>query len=150
MEQILHYLYDYNFQANRALIEALKEKDENEMELDRIFSHILNAHHIWNRRILGEKSEFGVWEIHPWEQWSEIHYDNQRSSFEILSRYETMERRIEYQNSKGDEHRASLDQILFHVINHSTQHRGQILLKMREMGMDPLALDLIHYKKITF
>lgn len=150
MEQILHYLYDYNFNANRSLIEALKEAEPDHPEIDRIFSHILNAHHIWNKRIQGEKSKFAVFDIHPWEEWSELHYDNQRDSFEILSRYENMDKRVEYSNSKGEHHSASLDHILFHIINHSTQHRGQLLMKMRELGMDPLSLDLIHFKKITF
>ncbi len=149
MEPFLHYLYDYNFQANKTLIENLKDLPEESADLDRIFSHILNAHHIWNKRILKEKPAFGVWDIHSWEEWSEIHYDNQRDSFEVLSRYETMERRVEYQNSRGEEHVSTLDQILYHIINHSTQHRGQLLMKMRERGMDPLSLDLIHYKKIT-
>lgn len=149
MEPLLHYLYDYNFQANKNLIENLKDLPEESADLDRIFSHILNAHHIWNRRILKEKSSFGVWDIHSWEEWSEIHYDNQRDSFEILSRYESMEQRVEYQNSRGEEQVSTLDQILYHIINHSTQHRGQLLMKMRERGMDPLSLDLIYYKKIT-
>jgi uncharacterized damage-inducible protein DinB len=149
MEPLLHYLYDYNFQANKTLIEKLKDLPEESADLDRIFSHILNAHHIWNRRILREKSSFGVWDIHSWEEWSEIHYDNQRDSFEILSRYESMEQRVEYQNSRGEDQVSTLDQILYHIINHSTQHRGQLLMKMRERGMDPLSLDLIYYKKIT-
>ncbi|MGH9667837.1 MAG: DinB family protein, partial [Bryobacteraceae bacterium] len=34
---------------------------------------------------------------------------------------------------------------LQHVVNHSTQHRGQIVTLLRQLGQKPPTLDLIAY-----
>ncbi|WP_318312351.1 DinB family protein [Flagellimonas crocea] len=112
-----------------------------------LFSHILNAHHIWNQRILGEPTEFGVWDVHPLSQWEDIHYENQRTSFEIVSNSDTFEERVEYVNSQGNNFSNQLKDILFHIINHSTHHRGQIMVELRNSGIAPRPLDYVHYKR---
>ncbi|QLH28398.1 MAG: hypothetical protein HWD63_02710 [Candidatus Parvibacillus calidus] len=36
--------------------------------------------------------------------------------------------------------------IIFHIINHSTYHRGQIAMEFRQSGLEPLNTDYIFYK----
>nr|WP_297787363.1 DinB family protein [uncultured Allomuricauda sp.] len=112
-----------------------------------LFSHMLNAHHIWNHRILGIPIDFGVWDKHNIDQWEDIHYENQRTSFEIVSNTDTFEKRVEYTNSEGKNYSNELKDILFHIINHSTHHRGQIMMELRNSGITPEPLDYIHYKR---
>lgn len=111
------------------------------------FSHILNAHHIWNSRIVGKPHEYKVWQMHEMDDWADIHYENQRSSFEITSNAADFEKRIDYENTEGRLFTNTLQDVLFHIINHSTHHRGQIAMDFRKNGIEPIPLDYIHYKR---
>lgn len=112
-----------------------------------LFSHILNAHHIWNARIWQRKSEFEVWQVHDVKAWVDIHYENQRSSFEITSNTDDFEKRIDYENSKGRLFTNTVQDMLFHIINHSAHHRGQIAMDFRSKDIEPPVTDYIFYKR---
>lgn len=147
MKAYFHQLFDYNYYCNKRLIDTccnLQAMPEKSAEL---FSHILNAHHIWNARILGVDSQVQVWEVHKCEAWQDLHYDNQRNTFEIITNADHLEKRIDYENSQGRTFANTLQDILFHILNHSTHHRGQIAMDFRANGLEPLELDYIFYKR---
>ena len=51
-----------------------------------------------------------------------------------------------YKNMKGDPFEDRYEDTLFHIVNHGTYHRGQIIIMLREAGETTLpATDLIHY-----
>jgi len=50
-----------------------------------------------------------------------------------------------YKDLKGNPYSQPLWQILLHVINHGTHHRGQVSGFMRSMGKAPPPTDLIYY-----
>lgn len=112
-----------------------------------LFSHILNAHHLWNARMLRVPHTYGVWQLHAPKDWQDIHYENQRSSFEITSNIVDFEKRIDYENTEGRLFTNTLQDMLFHIINHSTNHRAQIAMDFRENGIEPLVLDYVYYKR---
>jgi uncharacterized damage-inducible protein DinB len=58
-----------------------------------------------------------------------------------------MEAWITYKNSSGAKLSDKTKDILFHIINHSTYHRAQIALLLREQGIDPINTDYIFYKR---
>jgi len=147
MKAFLQQLIDYNFFCNKKTIEQCSGLDQVPDNCIRLFRHILNAHHIWNHRILGTPTEFGVWDEHQLNAWEDIHYNNQRTSFEIVSNTDTFAKRVEYMNSTGKTFSNELKDILFHIINHSTHHRGQIMMELRNSGVVPEPLDYIHYKR---
>ena len=37
-----------------------------------LFSHNLNAHHLWNQRILKEEPRYGVWDFHIINSWNSV------------------------------------------------------------------------------
>ncbi|MBW8243101.1 DUF664 domain-containing protein [Muricauda oceani] len=147
MKGFLQQLFDYNFYCNKKIIGQCSGLDKVPDNCIRLFSHILNAHHIWNQRMMQSPTDFGVWDLHDINTWEDIHYDNQRTSFEIVSNTDDLEQRVEYTNSKGAGHSNQLKDILFHIINHSTHHRGQIMVEFRNAGIEPEPLDYVYYKK---
>ncbi len=147
MKAFFHQLFDYNFYCNRMIIELCTESGELPGRSPQLFSHILNAHHIWNKRMLEETPDFTVWQGHKQDAWEEIHYENQRSTFEIITNTENFDKRIDYMNSQGETYTNSLQDMLFHIINHSTHHRAQLAAEFREAGLDPLVLDYVFYKR---
>ena len=112
-----------------------------------LFSHILNAHHIWNSRILQKPAKYKVWDQHDVSVWEDMHYENQRTTFEIVTNAEDLNLRIDYENSEGRSYGNELKDMLFHVINHATHHRGQILAELRTNGLESFPLDYIFYKR---
>lgn len=147
MKGFLHQHFDYNFYCNKKLIEQCASMDEVPEKCIKLFSHILNAHHIWNHRIVGKPIEFDVWQKHKVENWQDIHYENQRTSFEIITNADDFAKRIDYENSEGRTFGNELKDVLFHIVNHSTHHRGQILMDFRLAGIEPESLDYILYKR---
>ncbi len=147
MKVFFNELFDYNFYCNKKLIEECTKLENVPEKSISLFSHLLNAHHMWNARILGRPSEFKVWQVHSIMDWGDIHYENQRSSFEITSNADDFDRRIDYENSEGRLFTNTLQDILFQIINHSTHHRSQISLDFRNNGLVPIPLDYIFYKR---
>ncbi len=52
---------------------------------------------------------------------------------------------VAYQDLKGHPHTTPLWQIVLHVVNHGTHHRGQASAMIRAMGHTPPPLDLIRF-----
>ncbi len=110
-----------------------------------LFSHMLNAHQIWNSRIL-HQPPFGVNDVHDIPTGKKIDNHNLDSTLKILENF-SLDTVINYKNTKGVEFQNSISEILFHVINHHTHHRGQLISDLRQVGIEPLVTDYIFYKR---
>lgn len=147
MKAFFNSLLEYNHHTNQKLIEAFIENKNKVSEKSwSLINHILNAHQIWNQRINAIEKTFGVWEMHPSETLLNIDLDNFKQSLAWIESldFNTI---ITYKNSKGESFQNSLQDICFHIINHSTYHRGQIALEFKQVGIAPLITDYIFYKR---
>jgi uncharacterized damage-inducible protein DinB len=61
-----------------------------------------------------------------------------------LTNEQAMEQ-IAYTDLKGRHWKEPLWQLIFHVVNHGTHHRGQVSGFLRSLGHAPPQLDLIYY-----
>ncbi len=52
---------------------------------------------------------------------------------------------VDYKDLKGNPYQQPLWQIVLHMVNHATHHRGQVAGFLRSMGKTPPPLDLIAY-----
>ena len=139
---LFEYTYHFNNEMIRIISENIFKVDEKIISL---INHTLNAQQVWTSRILNEKS-FEVWQINPFESLSEINHQNYLKSIEIIESSD-LDRRIEYQNSKGIKFENTIFEILFHAVNHSTYHRGQINSLLKQNGIEPISTDYIFYKR---
>lgn len=143
----LEELFEYNHVMNEQLIQLLNKHIDNVSEKSfKLLSHMLNAHQIWNARIL-QKPPFQVWQLNNWQDINPINLDNYTNSLNILIS-EDLTREIEYSNSAGQRFKNKIEDILFHIINHSTYHRAQIATECRIYGIEPLSADYIIYKRM--
>lgn len=146
MKEKFSELFEYSYHFDQKFIDAIGQHTSLLPErCFQLINHILNAHQIWNGRILNEDT-FGVWEIHPFENLEKINESNFLNSLKILENLD-LSQIISYRNSKGDLFENKIEDILFHIINHSTYHRGQITLLFRESGVEPLISDYIFHKR---
>lgn len=64
---------------------------------------------------------------------------------------EQLQREFYYKNLKGDSFRSAVWQVLHHLFNHGTYHRGQLVTMMRELGVTKIpATDFIHWYRSHF
>lgn len=147
MQAFFLELFDYNHAMNRQMIaEFTRIQTGIPEKAISLMSHILNAHQIWNARIMQEPTLYKVWELQAIDQFGYISEDNHLNSEGII-RNHPFEKAIAYNTSQGEPFTNTVRDILFHVINHSNYHRAQINLLFRESGLTPVTTDYIFYKR---
>lgn len=139
-------LFEYTFHFNREMIKIMNENQTILPEKAfQLINHTLNAHQVWNSRILNNSS-FGVWEIHSVNELENINETNFKKTLLILEDID-IKQTLKYKTSTGDSFENTIEDILFHIINHSTYHRGQLMMIFRESGIEPILADYIIYKR---
>lgn len=149
MKEFFKELFEYSHHFNQEMADVFNKNLHKTRDLEKsikLFSHILNAHQIWNNRVDPKQTNFGVWEIHLPQNLKKIDQLNFENSLVILDKFD-LNNTINYSNTKGQPFSNSIQVMLFHVINHSTYHRGQIATDFKLHGLDPLVTDFIAYKR---
>lgn len=146
MKAFFKDIFEYHHHFNQKLIEQLIE---NQNLLPQrtvpIFSHSINAHQIWNARIK-LKDKLGVHQVHSLQECQIIDNENYNETLAILEARDLSERII-YSNSIGNEFNNTIQEILYHVSNHFSHHKGQIISDIRQSGIEPIVTDYIFYKR---
>lgn len=147
MESMFKDLFDYTHKANQLVLTAmLAHRDALPDKAFGLFNHIVNAHQIWNSRINPVQQPFGVWARRELD--GELPKDRDNYAFTItLLESMDLESSVSYTNSSGKAFENRIADILFHIVNHSTYHRGQIATLFRESGLQPVATDYIMLKR---
>jgi uncharacterized damage-inducible protein DinB len=148
MKDFFRTLFEYNYTVNQQLAVALTENASKTSEKTvKLFSHILNAHQIWNNRIEPLQPAFAVWQHHPIENCGEIDRINYEHSLRILDNVE-IDTIITLPKIRGKVANKSIRDLLFHVINHASYHRGQIATEMRNSGLEPLLTEYFLFEAV--
>jgi uncharacterized damage-inducible protein DinB len=146
MEKCFKDIFEYHHYTNQKLIQLLVKNETQLTErIVYLLSHSLNAHQIWNARITKSKT-VGVHDLHELSECAQMDKENFREILLILN-HSDLSQKVSYQNSKGDTFQNSVQEILFHISNHFSHHRGQIATALREQNIQPPATDYIFYKR---
>lgn len=146
MKEFLLDKFEFDFHATKMLIEVIeKQEDLISPFVLKSISHIINAHHIWNSRMLGKKAESDVWDILPVHFLLQLHRQNYRETVDYLEKFELGEK-VNYHSSEGIRiDKIDLD-ILYHVLSHSNYHRAQIIMDLKQHGLEHTGMNFISYK----
>ena len=151
-------LYAYNRWANHRMLDAASSLSVDAFTRDLGSSfpsvratlvHILASEWMWLSRWRGESpSGFPEgWGDSTFDalraRWSEVERDQQAFVSELTE--EAVGRSVAYRNTRGEPFEQPLAQMLRHVINHSTYHRGQVTTMLRQLGAETVATDLIRF-----
>lgn len=143
MNTLFKTLFEYNHYSNKQLVQSfIANQSAVSTKSVKLFSHILDAHEIWNSRILGTACDYGVWDVQlltNFERLIQIRLENTMVILEKLSLDEV----VQHPKARGQK----ISDVLFHVINHSTYHRGQIAMDFRKNGIEPIVTDYILFEK---
>ena len=138
--------FEYNHFSNKKIIELIQNNPEVYSEKAKtLIAHTLNAQNIWDNRVMGLKPVQGVWDVFEISMLQKLNTVNHEESIQIISEFD-LKSEINYKNFSGDSFSNSLENILFHIINHGTYHRGQLISELKLNGATPIATDFIFYK----
>lgn len=139
-------LLEYDYWANSEVLKVLV-KNSNDKQNNLLFHHILEANTVWYCRLVNKIIDPKIWDedfdFNLFESRMNDNYANLKSYIDDCE----LESSINYKNIKGDSFESKIKDILFHVFNHGTHHRAQILSSWSRVGIDRPVLDYIFYKR---
>ena len=112
--------------------------------------YLWGAQHIWYRRMLGESLKQAPMVAQPPGK-EHILDGLVQSSADLVTFVKSKDQaflsaRYHYFNLKGEPFDDTYEETLFHVVNHGTYHRGQLIHMLRDLDILTLpGTDLIHY-----
>jgi uncharacterized damage-inducible protein DinB len=149
---------DYTAWASRRVVSAVSSLPAAELTKDfqtadhsilGTLVHVYAADRLWLGRIQGSLPARFIdpekdmrmdvlqndWpQLHSrWQGWAAGHDDD------------SLRQKLSYKDLKGNPYETPLWQIVLHVVNHGTHHRGQVSGFLRALGYTPPPLDLIFY-----
>jgi len=151
MKELLLQLSGYNTWANQQLIDLIQQLPEEKQtqtvassfnSLLKTAVHMLDSESVWwqrlklSERIIVPSETFnGNFKAAAYQllqqnrQWTEWITNSQEHMFQ----HEFM-----YMNSKKEQFKQPVYQVLVHVFNHGTYHRGQLVTMLRQLGIDKI------------
>lgn len=149
MKEFFLKWYSYNAWANRRIIGALEQQAVTDKKILSIFAHLVSANFIWLNRFKGlPKSEYLLWGTYDLKQLRAMVEEADKLFAEYVEHGEYAGRLLKYHNYTGDYFENEVEQIMIHLVNHGSYHRGQVALLMREKGYEPVNTDYITYDRV--
>lgn len=71
-----------------------------------------------------------------------------RQWLDFVENTDNFDRELSYKNYVGDSYVNNVEHIMMHLVNHSTYHRAQIALLLRQKGHEPVNTDFITYDRV--
>jgi uncharacterized damage-inducible protein DinB len=151
-------LYTYNQWANHRILDACRPLDPTALtrnlgnsfgSIRDTLAHIMWAEWLWlerwqhrspkNRSFPEALPDIAAIE----RRWEEID-SGQQKFLEGLNDH-LLDERIAYENFRDERWEYSLAQMMQHLMNHSTYHRGQIVTLLRQLGSKAISTDYLLY-----
>ncbi|KKI90413.1 hypothetical protein WQ54_20865 [Bacillus sp. SA1-12] len=158
MKELTLQLFDYHFWANEKLLQHLQglpkgiylSKVESVFpSIAETFGHMVAADEVWYSRLKGESlSQLATKKFRSIEETSIVSAALYNEIKHFLTKTENFERMIHYNNMKGDPFNNKMSEIVHHMVNHGTYHRGNISAMIRQMGFEGISTDYIVYLRI--
>jgi uncharacterized damage-inducible protein DinB len=119
--------------------------------------HIVSANHIWLQRMRKEKTEDHVWLQSAFKGSKNEHIILWKEDTEALKTFvenfdeSKLKENLDFKRLNGDPYSMPYYELLAHVFNHSTFHRGQLVTMLRQVGFAGIdATDMLLYFRKYF
>ena len=154
-------IYAYNCWANTRIFDAVLNLTSEKYIMDLKSSynslretlvHIISAEWIWLMRMKGSSPK-ALWQSSDFpdvsvlrQHWEEV-VSKQNEFLDPITK-ESLNDSITYINTRNEAFTYPLWQILLHLVNHSSYHRGQITTMLRQLGEETVPLDFLVYADV--
>lgn len=151
MKEMLQQLAAYNFWANQRMFETIltlpeeKQKTEVPSSFKSIYAtvlHMWNAESVWWQRMKLQERIVAPTEYFKGsmqELANELLQQNRYWTEWINAASEAaLDHVFQYQTSRKEQFKQPISQMLIHVFNHGTYHRGQLVNMLRQLGIEKI------------
>jgi uncharacterized damage-inducible protein DinB len=150
MKKYFLKLYQYNAWSNERVLSCLKRQSVSDEKILTIFGHVLAAQFLWLHRIKGlPPAEVKLWGEYSLETLEKMAKGANAQWIEFVEGNDSFDREMTYTNYVGDLYTNNVETIMMHLVNHSSYHRAQVALLLRQKGLEPINTDLITYDRVV-
>lgn len=151
MKEILQQHTAYNVWAHQRMFETMRQLSDDQVHfvIPSSFSsiyktvlHLLDAESIWWQRlklvehIQGAGQSFSgsfadletklIEQSRQWDEW--VRGANEMQLVHVFA----------YQNTRREQFKQPVNEVLLHLVNHSTYHRGQLVTMLHQLGIEKI------------
>ena len=156
----LQELYAFNRWANEQILAAAARLSNDQLMRDlgssfpsvlATLAHVAQSDWIWLQRWRGvSPTAPPTWDVATLPalraHWASV--QDERDTFVASLHDAALDRPIDYRNLAGVASTNPLWQLLRHVVNHSTYHRGQVTTMLRQLGAATVSTDLVRWYRM--
>jgi uncharacterized damage-inducible protein DinB len=149
----------YNRWANRRLYDAAARLSDADYRADRgaffrslhgTLNHILVADRIWMKRLTGRGEAPDALDTILYERLADLTVAREEEDERITAHVARLDnaalvQTLTYRTMKGAEFSNTLSELLAHLFNHQTHHRGQAHAVLTNLGQDAPSFDLMQF-----
>jgi uncharacterized damage-inducible protein DinB len=149
MKKYFFKLYQYNAWANKRVLECLTRQKVSDEKILTLMGHIVAAQFLWLHRIKGlPPPDVKLWGSYQLDQLTPLAQRAGTEWVEFVRNNDNFDREMTYKNYVGEDYTNNVEMIMIHLVNHSSYHRAQIAMLLRQKGLEPVNTDFITYDRI--
>lgn len=149
MKKYFLKLYNYNYWSNKRVLGAIQNQQVSDAKILQLMGHVLAAQYLWLHRIKGLPApDVKLWGDYSLERLLDMAEDVGKKWLEFVERNDNFDRELTYRNYTNDPYTNNVENIMIHLVNHSSYHRAQVAMLMRQKGYEPINTDFITYDRV--
>ncbi len=149
MKKYFLKLYLYNAWANSRVLNCLQAQKVKDEKILTLMGHVVAAQFLWLHRIKGLPApDVKLWDTYTLDKLVPMADEAGKRWLEFVESEDNFNRELKYTNYVGDAYVNNVEMIMIHLVNHSSYHRAQIAMLLRQNGLEPVNTDFITYDRV--
>lgn len=148
MKEYLIRLFNYSHWANETILDIIVKNNIKDEYIIKMMSHIIDVQMIRFPLLSGKKvPAMTMWDIHTLPKLMELNDETMENVVLYLTkaRPRVFIEKVAGKTLDGTDFLISKGDMLIHLANHASHHRGQIALRLRELGITPPNTGYLQY-----
>lgn len=149
MKKYFLKLYQYNAWANKRVLGTLVRQNVTDEKITTLMGHVVAAQFLWLHRIKGlPPPEVKLWGEYNLDQLVTLAEKAGKEWLDYVASTDSFDREMTYKNYVGEPYTNNVEMIMIHLVNHSSYHRAQVAMLLRQKGFEPINTDFITYDRV--
>lgn len=149
MKEYFIKLYHYNAWASNRVLDTLKTQQVSDSKILEVMGHVVAAQLLWLHRVKRlPPPDVKLWGAYSLDEISAMSASACTQWLQFVHDRDNFNEELSYTNYKGELYTNNVETIMIHLVNHSTYHRAQVALLLRQKGYEPVNTDFITYDRI--
>jgi uncharacterized damage-inducible protein DinB len=149
MKKYFLKLYQYNAWASKRVLGTIQRQNVHDEKILSLMGHVVAAQFLWLHRIKGLPApDVKLWGEYSLDQLLTLSERAGREWLEFVESTDNFDRMMTYKNYVNEPYTNNVENVMIHLVNHSTYHRAQVAMLLRQRGFEPINTDFITYDRV--